>query len=76
MSDVQIQPLMPDGRPAPALLTPEEACEFLRIQGTAAQKLRTLRYYREHGQIKGVRVGRTFSYPLKEVMKFVEESTA
>lgn len=59
-------------RRAPPVLTPEEACLMLRLPGTEKQQLRTLKYYRLNGHIKGLRCGRVFNYALEEVLRFIK----
>ena len=66
-------PMMPDGTPAPALLTEAEAIRFLRIDATGVRFPRdAFQRYRQRGQIKGKMVGRCVRYPLSEVVKFVD----
>lgn len=60
---------MPDGRPAPAVLTAEEAIELLRLDGP--NPARTLKYYRDNNELVGFRIGRKVRYPLNEVMLFL-----
>lgn len=62
-------------RPAPAVLSPEEAATFLRIRGRRSQQLTTLRYLRERKGLGGVRSGRSFAYPLEELLRWVKENT-
>lgn len=64
---------LPDGRPAPAVLTSDETIELLRL--SAQTGARTLKYYRDEGQLKGIRIGRKVRYPLSEVMRFLAEKT-
>jgi hypothetical protein len=64
---------MPDGRPAPAVLTSAEVIEFLRLNGNGE---RTLKFYRDEGKIVGIRIGRKVRYPLDEVLKFLAEKVA
>lgn len=66
-------PFMPDGRPAPAVMTSEEVIEFLRLDGKGE---RTLKFYRDEGKIVGVRIGRKVRYPLDEVLRFLAEKVA
>ncbi|MCJ7777766.1 MAG: hypothetical protein MUP16_05580, partial [Sedimentisphaerales bacterium] len=47
---------MPDGRPAPAVMTSVEVIEFLRLDGKGD---RTLKYWRDIGLLRGVRLGKT-----------------
>jgi len=62
-------PRMPDGRPAPYLMTKAEVAEFLRLDGSQlGVKLWRLR--RNRG-LRGLKVGRCVLYPLNEVLRFV-----
>lgn len=81
MSDVQtLEPIlvpvvfMPDGRPAPAVLTGEETAEFLRLD--TGDPMRTLKYFRDERQLVGIRIGRKVRYPLAEVLRFLAEKVA
>lgn len=65
---------LPDGRPAPAVLTADEAAALLRLDG--AHPERTLKYYRDEGQLTGIRLGKKVRYPLFEIMRFLSEKTA
>lgn len=65
---------LPDGRPAPAILTAEETADLLRLEGEHPE--RTLKFYRDEGQLTGVRLGRKVRYPLGEVLRFVAQKTA
>ncbi len=62
---------LPDGRPAPAVLTAAETIELLRLDGNSPE--RTLKYYRDEGLLIGVRIGRRVRYPLNEVMRFLAQ---
>jgi hypothetical protein len=66
-------PYMPDGRPAPAVMTADEVAAFLRLDGNA---IRTLKYWRDQGVLRGVRMGRKIRYPLGEVMRFIDRKLA
>lgn len=66
-------PFMPDGRPAPAVMTGEETAAFLRLDGTGQ---RALKYWRDKGEITGVRIGRKVRYSLNEVMRFIAQKEA
>lgn len=60
---------MPSGKPAPAVLTAEEAVEFLRLDGK--NPLRTLKYWRDEGELVGFRLGKRVRYRLEDVLSFV-----
>jgi len=66
---------LPSGRPAPAVMTADEAASFLRLDD-GPNPLRTLKFYRDSGQLAGVRLGRRVRYPLPEVLRFLAEKTA
>lgn len=64
---------MPDGTPAPGMLTTDELIRFLRISETQTRfPESTIRYYREKGLLRGVQVGRAVRYPLTEVLRFLD----
>jgi len=65
-------PYLPNGAPAPAVLTAQEAAEFLRLSGDGE---RCLKYYRDTGLLIGVRIGRSIRYPLSELLNFLERKT-
>ena len=66
-------PYMPNGLPAPALLTADEAISLLRLDN--ADPLRTLKFYRDEGLLSGIKVGRKLRYPLDELMRFIRSKT-
>ena len=57
---------MPDGRPAPAVMTGEELIEFRRLDGKG----------RDEGELCGIRIGRKVRYPLDEVLRFLAQKVA
>jgi len=61
---------MPDGRPAPLVLTEEEAAAILRVDGPNPGE--TLRNYRESGRLKGLQIGRRIRYSLKSIVRFID----
>jgi hypothetical protein len=65
---------MPDGRPAPAVLTVDELILLLRLDGKHPE--RTIKYYRDEGLLVGIPLGRKTRYPIDEVMRFLAEKTA
>ena len=67
-------PFLPDGRPAPAVLTADETIELLRLDANTGA--RTLKYYRDEGLLVGIRIGRRVRYPLDEVMRFLAQKAA
>ncbi len=64
---------MPDGTPAPYVLTADEAVKFLRINtnGTKYPEA-TLDYYQKEGLLCPVTIGKCRKYPLPELLRFVE----
>lgn len=63
---------MPDGTPAPSILTCEEVLAFLRLDEIKVKKPRTtLDYYRQRG-LKAKRIGRAVRFRLEDVLEFVE----
>lgn len=65
---------MPDGSIMPELLTEEEAILFLRLD-KERKPARTLKYYRDKGRLRGVKIGTNFLYPKSELLKFIEVAT-
>lgn len=62
---------LPDGRPAPMVLTATEVVKLLRLE--SKNPLRTLKYYRDEGQLKGIIVGRKVRYRLIDVRRFLAD---
>jgi hypothetical protein len=62
---------MPDGKPAPAVLTGEEVIVFLRLE--TGYGLRTLKYWRDEGLLVGFRLGRKVRYRLVDVLDFLNK---
>lgn len=64
-------PCMPDGRPAPWLMTREELAEFLRIDVKhvrhSIDRLRSMK------GLEAVQIGQRVLYPLSSVLAFVEK---
>lgn len=65
---------MPDGKIMPELLTEQEAIVFLRLD-TENNPSRTLKYYRDKNQLRGVKIGTNFLYPKSELLSFIEIAT-
>lgn len=59
--------------PCPELLTETEAIRYLRldVNGPANPK-GTLKYYRDQGVLRTIRIGRNLRYPRKELDAMVE----
>jgi hypothetical protein len=70
LSSVSI-PFMPNGSPCPMILTSQEVIELLRLSGEHPE--RCLKYYRDMGMIKGIRIGKQVRYPLVAVMDFINK---
>ena len=69
-----IAAVMPDGTPAPYVLTPEEAIKFLRLDDTEHPE-NTLRYYHDIGLLKGTYIGKRRFYTVVELCQFVDRQT-
>lgn len=65
---------MPDGSIMPELLTEHESVIFLRLD-TENNPKRTLKYYRDKGQLRGVKIGSNLLYPKQELLDFIKVAT-
>ncbi|MHC4232195.1 MAG: helix-turn-helix domain-containing protein [Planctomycetota bacterium] len=65
---------MPDGTVMPELLTEREAIVFLRIDQENNPE-RTLKYYRDKGQLRAVKIGTNLLYPKQELLSFIKVAT-
>lgn len=65
---------MPNGSIMPELLTKEEALIFLRLD-KENNSSRTLKYYRDKGQLRAVKIGTNLLYPKSELLKFIDTAT-
>ena len=65
---------MPDGSIMPELLTTEEAIIWLRLD-TEDNPKRTLKYYRDKNQLRGLKIGMNFLYPKQELLNFIDIAT-
>ena len=64
-------------RPAPPLLTGDEAILLLRVDKARSKNpKRTLRYLRKERGLRGVPIAGTVMYRLESVMEFIEASEA
>jgi hypothetical protein len=61
---------MPDGTPAPYVMSAEKAAQFLLIDGKDPEQ--TLRKYREKGLLAGTQVSRHVRYTLPDLMDFLK----
>jgi hypothetical protein len=69
---------MPDGRPAPLILTEEELVILLRLDensGGPKNPAYTLAYYRKHG-LRSIQMGKRIRYYLPDVIEFLESQSA
>ena len=64
---------MPDGIPAPYVLTADEAIRFLRLDtnGTKYPEA-TLQHYQKEGLLCPITIGKCRKYPLPELLRFIE----
>ena len=65
---------MPDGSIMPELLTEQEAIVFFRLE-SENNPTRTLKYYRDKGQLRAVKIGVNLLYPKWEVLNFIQIAT-
>ena len=65
---------MPDGSVMPELLTEDETYVFLRIE-KENNPSRTLKYYRDKGQLRAVKIGTNLLYPKSELLNFIKVAT-
>ena len=63
---------MPDGTPAPEVLTRDEAIRFLRLdEADLKNPAISLQYYRDKGDLKGIRIGKTIRYTKTDLLNFL-----
>lgn len=62
---------MPDGRPAPALLTAAQALEYLRLDQGQKDAAHALRRYAAEFGIRTIKLGNAALYPLVELQEFI-----
>ena len=63
---------MPDGAPAPEVMTQEEAIRFLRLdEADLKNPASTLQYYRDKGDLKGIRIGKSIRYTKEDLLNFL-----
>ena len=64
---------MPDGSPAPYILSVDEAIIFLRIDTNGTKHPEnTLQYYITEGLLFPITIGKCRKYPLPELLRFIE----
>lgn len=66
--------VMPDGTPAPFVLTPAEAIKFLRLDDTEHPE-NTLTYYHDKGLLRATYIGKRRFYTINELCDFAERVT-
>jgi len=68
---------LPDGRPAPLILTEEELLFLLRLDkdsGGPKTPAYTLAYYRKQG-LRGIQIGKRMRYYLPDVVEFLDKQS-
>lgn len=65
---------LPDGRPAPYVLTAEDAISLLRVD-SLADPANWLYQRRREGMLRGTQVGKRICYLLPEVLAYLERQT-
>ncbi len=69
--------VLPDGTPCPAVLTEAEAIRYLRLDVDGPKKpSNTLKYYRDKGLLRAVRIDSNLRYPRTELDAMVEKLLA
>ena len=64
---------LPDGSPAPFIMTEEEAIKFLRIDtNNTKHPEMTIQHYINQGLLTPITIGKCRKYPLSELIKFIE----
>ena len=67
---------MPNGIPAPEVMTAQEACIFLRLdQADLKNPATTLQYYRDKGELKGIRIGKSIRYTKEDLLTFLRNQS-
>lgn len=61
---------MPDGKPAPYVMTAQQAAEFLQIESGNPDE--TLRNYRQTGRLRGTQISKHVRYLLPDLLRFLE----
>lgn len=65
--------ILPDGAPCPSVMTEEEAIKYLRLDIDGPKNpSNTLKYYRDRGLLRAVRIGRNLRYPRTELDAMVQ----
>jgi hypothetical protein len=67
---------MPDGVPAPEVMTAQEAIHFLRLdEANLKNPATTLQYYRDKGDLKGIRIGKSIRYTKEDLLNFLRNQS-
>ena len=72
--------ILPDGKggftPCPELLTESEACLYLRLdEDGSSNPKRTLKYYRDKGQLIAIKVGKKNRYRRQDLENFLAQKS-
>jgi hypothetical protein len=75
--DLKAYAILPNGdgnfAPCPELLTEDEAIRYLRLDVNGPMNPGgTLKYYRDQGVLRAIRIGRNLRYPRKELDRMIE----
>ena len=63
---------MPDGTPAPEVMTAQETYRFLRLdEANLKNPATTLQYYRDKGILRGTKIGKTIRYTKEDLLDFL-----
>ena len=63
-----------NGNPAPLVLTSNDLINLLRLDDQGPKNGEaTLKYYRDRGLLKGIRLGKKIRYTLPDVLVFLEK---
>ena len=76
-SETKLIPMvMPNGSPAPTVMTEQDLITFLRLDtdGSSNPHL-TLQYYRDKGLLKPIRIGKSLRYTRFHVMDFLDKQS-
>ena len=76
--ELKAQVVLPNGdgsfTPCPELLTEDEAIRYLRLDVNGPRNpIGTLKYYRDQGVLRAIRIGRNLRYPRKELDRMIEK---
>jgi hypothetical protein len=67
---------MSDGAPAPEVMTAHEAIRFLRLdEADLKNPANTLQYYRDKGDLKGIRIGKSIRYTKEDLLNFLRNQS-